>query len=69
MVVEFGQRGDDEDCLLAADENSACLCFGCRGDDVLEGFTNDLDGAIERRASGVGVAELEDAGDAPACLG
>ena len=68
-MVEFGQCGDDGDFLLAADEDAAYFCFGCRGDDVLEGFTNDLDGAIERRASGVGVAELEDAGDAPACLG
>ena len=30
---------------------------------------NDLDGAVERRASGGGVAEVEDAGNATACLG
>ena len=69
LVVEFRQRGDDGDCLLAANEDAACLCFGCGGDDVLEGFANDLDGAVERRASGVVVAEVEDAGDATACLG
>ena len=34
-VVELGQCGDDGDCLLAADEDAACFCFGCGGDDVL----------------------------------
>ena len=68
-MVEFGKRGDDGDCLLDTDEDSACLCFGCGGDDVLEGFTNDLDGAVERRASGGGVAEVQDADNATACLG
>ena len=37
-VVEFGQCGDDGDCLLAADEDSDCFCFGYRGDHVLEFF-------------------------------
>ena len=32
------------------------------------GFANDLDGSIEQRASGGGVAEVEYAGDATACL-
>ena len=68
-VVEFGQCGDDGDCLLAADEDAACFCFGCGGDDVLQGFENDLDGYIDWRASGGGVAEVEDAGDETACLG
>ena len=69
LVVESGQFGDDGDCMLAVDEDVTCLCFGCGGDGVLEGFTNDLDGAVERRVSGGGVAEVEDAGDATACLG
>ena len=56
LVVEFGQRGDYGDCLLAADEDAACFCFGCGRDDVLEGFANDLDGAVERWELGVGVA-------------
>ena len=68
-MVEFRQCGDDGDCLLASDEDAACFCFGCGGDDVLEGFENDLDGAVERRASSGGVSELEDAGDVTACLG
>ena len=68
-MVEFEQCGDDGDCLLAADEDAACFYFGCRGDDVLQGFTNDLDGAVERRASEGCVVEAEDAGDATACLG
>ena len=68
-VVEFGQCGDDGDCLLAADEYSTCFCFRCGGDDVLQGFANDLDGAVERRASGGGFAEVEDAGYATTCLG
>ena len=68
-MVEFGQRGDDEDCLLASNKDSTCLCFVCGGDDVMESFTNYLDGSVERRASGGGVAEVEDAGDATACLG
>ena len=68
-MVEFRQRGDDGDCLLAANEDAACFCFVCGGDDVLEGFTNDLDGTVERRASCGGVAELEGAGDTTACLG
>ena len=68
-MVEFGQCGDDGDCLLAADEDAACFYFGCRGDNVLEVFTNDLDGAVERRASGCGVAEVEDSGDATTCHG
>ena len=67
-MVEFGQCGDDGDCLVAADEDAACLCFGYGGDDVLQGFTNDLDSTIERRASGGGISEVEDAGDATACL-
>ena len=33
-VVEFGQCGDDGYCLMAADEDTACLCFGCGGNDV-----------------------------------
>ena len=69
MVVEFRQSGDDEDCLLAADEDAACFCFGCGGNDVLQGFSNDSGGSVERRASGGGVAEVEDAGNATACLG
>ena len=68
-VVEFGQCGDDGECLLAADEYAACFCFGCGGDDVLQVFANDLDGAVEQMASGGGVYEVEDAGDATACLG
>ena len=68
-AVEFGQCVDDEDCLMAANEDSACFCFGCGGDDVLQGFANDLDGAVERRASGGGVAEVEDAVKATVCLG
>ena len=54
---------------MAADEDAACLCFGYGGDNVLDGFTNDLDGAVERKVSGGGVAEVEDAGNATACLG
>ena len=67
-MVEFGQCGDDGDCLLAADEDATCFCFcfDCGGDDVLQGFANDLDGAVEPRASGGSVAEVEDAGDATA---
>ena len=68
-VVEFGQCGDDGECLLAANEDGTCFWFGCGGDNVLQGFENDLDGAVDRRASGGGVAEVEDAGDATACLG
>ena len=68
-MVELGQCGYDGDCLLAADEDAACFCFGCGGDNVLQVFFNDLDGAVERRASGGGVAEVVDAGDATACLG
>ena len=68
-VVDFGQRGDDGDCLLAANEDAACFCFGCRGNDFLQGFVNDLDGSVQQRASRGGVAEVEDAGDATACLG
>ena len=34
-VVEFGQCGDDGDCLLDADEYAACFCFGYGGNDVL----------------------------------
>ena len=68
-MVEFGQRGDDGDFLLAANEDAACFCFGCRGNNVLQGFANDLDGSVERRASGGGIAEVEDAGNANACLG
>ena len=68
-VVEFEQHGDDGECLLAADENAACFCFGCGGNDVLQGFANDLDGSVERRASVGGVDEVEDDGDATACLG
>ena len=30
-VVEFGQCGDDGDCLLATDEYAAYFCFGCGG--------------------------------------
>ena len=56
-VVEFGQRGDDGDCLLAANEDAVCFCFGCGGNDVLQGFANDLDGAVEQRASDGGVSE------------
>ena len=56
LVVEFGQCGDDGDCVLAADEDDASFCFSCGGDDVLQGFANDLDGAVERRASDGGVA-------------
>ena len=67
--LNFGQSSHDEDCLLAADKDAACLCFGCRRDNVLEGFTNDLYGAVERKAFGGGVAEVEDAGEATACLG
>ena len=67
-MVEFGQSGDDGDRLLDVDEDAACLCFGCGGNDVLKSFTNDMDGSFERRASGGGVAEVEDAGDATACL-
>ena len=68
-VVEFKQHGDDGDFLLAADEDAACLCFGWEGNDVLQGFANDLDGSVEQRESGGGVAEVEDAGDVTACLG
>ena len=70
-VVEFGQCGDDGVCLLAADDDATCFffCFGCGGDNVLQGFANDLDGAVERRASCGSVADAEDAGDATACLG
>ena len=68
-MVEFGQHGDDGDCLLAADEDAAYLCFGYRGDDVLEGFANDLDGAVKRRASAGGFSEVEYDGDATVCLG
>ena len=68
-MVEFGHRGDDGYFLLAADEYAACLCFSCEEDDVIEDFKNDLDGAVERRASGGGVAEVKDADDATACLG
>ena len=68
-VVDFVQCGDDGDCLLAADEDAACFCFGCGRDDVLQGFSNDLDGAVERRASGSGIAEVEDADDVTVCLG
>ena len=57
------------DYLLDADEDAACFCFGCGGENVLEGFANDLYGAFERRVSVGGVAELEDAGDTTACLG
>ena len=32
------------------------------------GFADDLDGAVERRASDGGVSEVEDAGDSTACL-
>ena len=66
MGGEFGQCGDDGDCLVAANEDAACFYFGCGGDDVLQGFANDLDGAVERRASGGGVAEVEVSGDATA---
>ena len=69
LVVEFGQRGDDGDCLLAADKDAACLYFSCGGDNVLEGFKNDLDGTVEQRASRGGVDEIEDAGDATEWLG
>ena len=69
LVAEFRQRGDDGDCLLASNGDAICLCFGCGGDNVLEGFKNALDGAVEWRASGGGVAEVEDAGDATECLG
>ena len=70
-VVQFVQRGDDDDgdYLMAVDENATCFCFGCRGNDVLQGFANDLDGSVEWRASGGGVAEVEDSGEATACLG
>ena len=50
-------------------EDAACFCFSCRGDDVLQVFSNDLYVAVERRASGGGVAGVDDAGDATACLG
>ena len=33
--VEFGQCGDYGDCLMATDEDAACFCFGCGGNDVL----------------------------------
>ena len=62
-VVEFGQCGHDGGCLVAANEDAACFCFVCGGDDILQGFANDLVGAVERRASRGGVAEVEDAGD------
>ena len=68
-MVEFRQCGDDGYCLLAADEDATCFCLGCGGDDVLQGFENDLDSAVERRASRGGVAEVEDADDATVCLG
>ena len=68
-VVEFGHRGDDGDCLLAADEDATCFCFGYGGNDVLQGFENDLNGSVDRMASGGGVAEVEDSGNATACLG
>ena len=68
-VVEFGQHGDDGNCLLAADEDAACFCFGCEGKYVLQGFANNVDSSVEWRASGVSVAEVEDADDAAACLG
>ena len=35
----------------------------------MEAFANELDGAVERRASGGGVADVEDSGDATVCLG
>ena len=69
LVVEFGQRGDDGDCLLAADEDAICFYFGFGGDNVLEGFANGLDGDIEQRASGVCIAEVEDSGNETAYLG
>ena len=28
-VIELVPCGDDGDCLLAADEDAACFCFGC----------------------------------------
>ena len=68
-VVEFGQCGDDGNGLLAADKDATCFCFGCGGNNVLQGFANNLDGSVERRSSGGGVAEVEDAGDATECLG
>ena len=68
-MVEFGQCGYYGDCMLATNEDAACFFFGGGGDNVLQGFTDELDGAVERRDSGVGVAEVEDAGDATACLG
>ena len=68
-MAEFVQRSDDGDCLLAADEDAAYFCFGCGGNDVLQGFVNDLDGSVERRASVGGVAKVEDAGNATVCLG
>ena len=68
-MVGFRQCGDDGDCLMAADEDAACFYFGCRGDDVLKSFANDLYGTVERRSSGSGVAEVEDADNATACLG
>ena len=68
-VVESGQCGDDGDCLLAANEDAACFCFGCREDDILQGFANDLYGAVERREFGGGFSEVEDASNATACLG
>ena len=67
-MLEFGQCGDDGDYLLATDEDAACFCFGCRGNDFLYGFANNLDGSVERRVSGGGVDEVEDAGYATACL-
>ena len=68
-MVDFGQCGDDGYCLLAANEDAAYFCLGCGRDKVLKGFANDLDGAVEKSASGGGVAEVEDCGDATACLG
>ena len=62
-MVDFGQCGDDGYCLLVANEYAACFCFGCGGDGVLQSFANDLVGAVERRSSRGGVAEVEDDGD------
>ena len=54
--------------LVTLNLSVVCCCFGCGEDNVLQGFANDLDGAVERRASGGGVAEVEDSGNVTSCL-
>ena len=57
--------------VLGICEYAACFCFGSGGDDILEGFAEDVDDAVEAWADSgrAFVTEIEDAGNSAAGFG